>query len=400
MFNVENIKTGLYSMVIFRNLIEDPVIDKFINMVDYMDKDVNMAVKTYSDFVSKLFESNMNLSDYILNIVLENENIYMLKKSQESDTDKILEQCLYNELKILEKLSGVKSEEIKSNISYDGFLPDWRNSDYNFVDVYNERIKNIHSHGYGIFAKYHTFMIDGNINGVNIVPVKNPDNTRLSDLGGYERERKAVIDNTIALLEGKPAANVLLYGDSGTGKSSSVKAIANEFANKGLRLIELRKNQLRLMPSLLDTLSLNPLKFILFIDDLSFTQNDDDFAALKAILEGSVSAKAGNLVIYATSNRRHLIKETFGDRDGDDLHVNDTIQELVSLSERFGLTVTFQKPDKQKYIEVINGLADNYEIKMNREELAKQAESYAVRRNGRSPRIAKQFIEMIKASEE
>lgn len=154
------------------------------------------------------------------------------------------------------------------------------------------------------------------------------------------------------------------------------------------------------MPSLLDTLSLNPLKFILFIDDLSFTQNDDDFAALKAILEGSVSAKAGNLVIYATSNRRHLIKETFGDRDGDDLHVNDTIQELVSLSERFGLTVTFQKPDKQKYIEVINGLADNYEIKMNREELAKQAESYAVRRNGRSPRIAKQFIEMIKASEE
>lgn len=400
MFNVENIKTGLYSMVIFRNLIEDPVIDKFINMVDYMDKDVNMAVKTYSDFVSKLFESNMNLSDYILNIVLENENIYMLKKSQESDTDKILEQCLYNELKILEKLSEVKSEEIKSNISYDCFLPDWRNSDYNFVDVYNERIKNIHSHGYGIFAKYHTFMIDGNINGVNIVPVKNPDNTRLSDLGGYERERKAVIDNTIALLEGKPAANVLLYGDSGTGKSSSVKAIANEFANKGLRLIELRKNQLRLMPSLLDTLSLNPLKFILFIDDLSFTQNDDDFAALKAILEGSVSAKAGNLVIYATSNRRHLIKETFGDRDGDDLHVNDTIQELVSLSERFGLTVTFQKPDKQKYIEVINGLADNYEIKMDREELAKQAESYAVRRNGRSPRIAKQFIEMIKASEE
>lgn len=369
-------------------------------MVDYMDKDVNMAVKTYSDFVSKLFESNMNLSDYILNIVLENENIYMLKKSQESDTDKILEQCLYNELKILEKLSEVKSEDIKTSISYDGFLPDWRNSHYNFVEVYNERIKNIHSHGYGIFAKYHTFMIDGNINGVSIVPVKNPDNTRLSDLGGYERERKAVIDNTIALLEGKPAANVLLYGDSGTGKSSSVKAIANEFANKGLRLIELRKNQLRLMPSLLDTLSLNPLKFILFIDDLSFTQNDDDFAALKAILEGSVSAKAGNLVIYATSNRRHLIKETFGDRDGDDLHVNDTIQELVSLSERFGLTVTFQKPDKQKYIEVVNGLADNYEIKMDRKELAKQAESYAVRRNGRSPRIAKQFIEMIKASEE
>ena len=236
--------------------------------------------------------------------------------------------------------------------------------------------------------------------GTSIVPVKNPDKTRLSDLGGYERERKAVIDNTIALIEGKPAANVLLYGDSGTGKSSSVKAIANEFIDRGLRLIELRKNQLRLMPDLLDTLSLNPLKFILFIDDLSFTQNDDDFAALKAILEGSVSAKAGNLAIYATSNRRHLIKESFGDRDGDDLHVNDTIQELVSLSERFGLTVTFQKPDKEKFIEVVNGLADNYGIKMDRDELAFKAESYAVRRNGRSPRIAKQFIEMIKSEEE
>ena len=400
MEKAEKIKSAIYSMVIFRNLLKDPVINKFIDMTENMDKDVSEAVRAYSEFVSKLFESNINFSDYILNIVLEDENIYMLKKSENNDVDTILEDCLLNELKILENLSRVTSAEIKSEIPYSGFFADWRTSDYDFVKIYKDRIKNIHSHGYGIFAKYHTFMLKETPDGTSIVPVKNPDKTRLSDLGGYERERKAVIDNTIALIEGKPAANVLLYGDSGTGKSSSVKAIANEFIDRGLRLIELRKNQLRLMPDLLDTLSLNPLKFILFIDDLSFTQNDDDFAALKAILEGSVSAKAGNLAIYATSNRRHLIKESFGDRDGDDLHVNDTIQELVSLSERFGLTVTFQKPDKEKFIEVVNGLADNYGIKMDRDELAFKAESYAVRRNGRSPRIAKQFIEMIKSEEE
>ena len=168
-----------------------------------------------------------------------------------------------------------------------------------------------------------------------------PDPQRLSELPGYEKEREKVIANTKALLAGMPANNVLLYGDAGTGKSSAVKAIANEFAPEGLRLVEVKKNQLYQIPDLMDKLAANPLKFILFIDDLSFTANDDNFAALKAILEGSVGGRAKNIAVYATSNRRHLIKETLTDRTGDDIHEADTRQELMSLSARFGLTVTF-----------------------------------------------------------
>lgn len=141
----------------------------------------------------------------------------------------------------------------------------------------------------------------------------------------------------------------------------------------------------------------NPLKFILFIDDLTFTQNDDDFAALKAILEGSVAARALNLVVYATSNRRHLIKENFRDREGDDIHFNDTMEELTSLSERFGLTVTFSKPNKQLFLEIVRNLAEQYGVVADTDELEKKAEAYALGRGGRSPRVAKQFIEYIKA---
>ena len=160
------------------------------------------------------------------------------------------------------------------------------------------------------------------------MPVRYPDPQRLSELPGYEQEREKVIANTRALLEGRPANNVLLYGDAGTGKSSTVKAIANEFAPDGLRLIEVKKNQLYQIPALMDELAKNPLKFILFIDDLSFASNDDNFAALKAILEGGVGGRSHNVAVYATSNRRHLVKETMADRSGDDLHAMDARQEL------------------------------------------------------------------------
>lgn len=207
--------------------------------------------------------------------------------------------------------------------------------------------------GYGMFAKYHVFTVE---NG-QLVPVKYPDPQRLEELPGYEREREKVIANTRALLAGMPANNVLLYGDAGTGKSSTVKAIANEFAPQGLRLVEVKKNQLYQIPELMDQLADNPLKFLLFIDDLSFTANDDNFAALKAILEGSVGGRAKNLAVYATSNRRHLVKETLTDRTGDDIHEADTRQELMSLSARFGLTVTFQRPEKARFEAILTELA-------------------------------------------
>ena len=190
---------------------------------------------------------------------------------------------------------------------------------------------------------------------------------------------------------------MLLYGDAGTGKSSAIKAIANEYAARGLRLVEVKKNQLYQIPDLMDQLAANPLKFILFIDDLSFTTNDDNFAALKAILEGSVGGRAGNIAVYATSNRRHLIKETLEDRQGSDIHESDTRQELMSLAARFGLTVTFGQPDKSRFVQIVTDLAAQYGVEDDPEKLIVRAEAFAIRAGGRSPRVAKQFIELCKA---
>ena len=203
------------------------------------------------------------------------------------------------------------------------------------------------------------------------------------------------MDNTKALLDGKPAANILLTGDAGTGKSSTVKAIANELFNEGLRVVEVRKDQLFSIPKVLDELSGNPLKFVLFIDDLSFQNDDDNFNTLKAVLEGSVTAKSNNVVIYATSNRRHIIKEKFSDREGDDIHRNDTMQELVSLSERFGIHITFSKPDKATFLHIVHHLADENGITMPSAELELLAERFALERGGRSARLARQFIDNL-----
>jgi predicted AAA+ superfamily ATPase len=212
---------------------------------------------------------------------------------------------------------------------------------------------------------------------------------------GYEAERDKIVANTKAFIEGRPAANALLCGDAGTGKSSTVKAVANAFFSEGVRLIELRKDQLRFLPLVMAHVSGNPLKFIIFIDDLSFNQNNDDFSMLKAALEGSASATADNAVIYATSNRRHIVKESFGDRDGDDVHRNDTMQETLSLSERFGLTVLFSKPDKKLYLKIVKTLAQRGGVAMDEKELEIQAEAFALRKGNRSARCAEQFINSL-----
>lgn len=358
------------------------------------DNDTLKQLKAYSDFVSNLYRHHNDLSSYILTLILEDENIYMIRTAHRLEISKKMEECLFSELESLQMIAEMTSSQVKKEIAYDGFLPDWDNTYYDFKKEYLNRIDNIERYGYGIYAKYYMFIVKDS----RIVPVKYPDEVKLSQLIGYEKQRQLVIDNTLALINGKPASNVLLSGDAGTGKSSSVKAIANEFRDKGLRIIEIRKDQLREIPEIIDGLSKNPLKFILFIDDLSFAKDDDNFGALKAILEGSVSARANNIVIYATSNRRHLVKESFSDRDGDDVHRNDTVQELISLSERFGLRITFSKPNKYEYLEIVKGLAKLNSLDMSEEELEKEAERFAVGRSGRSARAAKQFIDKMIAA--
>ena len=381
------------TLVIFKSLHQQPVFRKFLEAVQAcLGDDTDKSIEKYCDFVCELYAYSDDLTSYILKLVLENENLFMLRRGEGKHTGRLLEECLANELEIIQELSEIPSAEITSKINYDGFLPAYKIQKLDFSQIYADRIHQISKFGYGIYSQFHVFVIEDS----KIVPVEFPDPIRLEQLCNYELEREQVIKNTLALINGKPANNVLLYGDCGTGKSSTVKAIANEYAPQGLRLIELKKKQLHELPTIVETVSRNPLKFIIFIDDLSFTEDDDDFAALKAILEGSVSSSAANLVIYATSNRRHLVRETFSARQGDEIHFKDTMQELLSLSDRFGLTVTFQKPDKKTFLEVVSSLAKQYELEMPKDELDMKAEAFALARGGRSPRVAKQFIEYLK----
>jgi hypothetical protein len=379
----------LQSLSVFRQLLHDPVVEGLTRLL--AAQDTEDAVCAYGEFVSRLFSHRVSLSDYLLSLTLEDENVYMLRRAEDKEIDPLLEEAVQQELSILQAVSALTSEEVRAAIGYTGYLPAWKTQAYDFRAIYFDRLQHIHEHGYGVFAKYTTFMIQQGA----LVPVKHPDAISLEELGGYQKERQQVIDNTLALIEGRPAANTLLYGDAGTGKSSTVKAVANAYADRGLRLIEIKKNQLHEIPHLVDQLSKNPLKFILFIDDLSFSKDDDNFAALKAILEGSVSARAANLAVYATSNRRHLVKEDFSDRQGTDLHLSDTIQELTSLSDRFGLTITFQKPGKQVYLEIVHDLALQSGVTLPLDQLDVQAEAFAIGRGGRSPRAAKQFVDFL-----
>jgi predicted AAA+ superfamily ATPase len=384
-----------HSLVIFRGLLSDKVMLRFFDLLNSLSKgDSSQQVEKYASFVSLLFKTCDNLTDYMLDLILRDDNFYIVGCGQGKPKNSRMEDCLANELKILQEISQISAKDIKDRLEYDEYLPSYDTRDVDLLKEYRKRISSIKVCGYGIYSKHHMFTVKGK----EILPIRYPDTIRLKDLKGYEDERKAVIDNTLSLLNGFPAANVLLYGDAGTGKSSTVKAVANEYKSKGLRLIEIRKDQLHDIPAVMDEIYDNCLKFILYIDDLSFTKNSDEFGALKAVLEGSVAAKPRNTAIYATSNRRHLIKETFTDREGDDIHVNDTIQELSSLSERFGMTVCFERPDREQYLEIIDALIKDFGLKIEKGDLYIYAERYALIRGGRSPRIARQLVEHLVSS--
>ena len=387
--DMEMLKVKLKSLCIFRDLLEDPVLSTLLR---YLEKP---AVAVYSAFVSSLYEANGgNLGEYIKEICTSSNNVYVRTVGRKQAVPGYMQTALEEELSILQETTELTKDDLSGLLSYKGYLPDFTTTQLRLSEIYLHRTENIGKFGYGIYAKNRMFYV--NDEG-SIVPVLHPDKTELSSLVDYERERAVIIDNTKALLHGKPAANILLTGDAGTGKSSTVKAVANTLWQEGLRIVEIRKDQLRVIPKVLDELSGNPLKFVLFIDDLSFLKDDDNFNALKAVLEGSVTAKSDNVVIYATSNRRHIIKETFSDREGDDVHRNDTMQELVSLSERFGIHVTFSKPNKETFLHIVHRLAEKNSVDIQMDELDLLAERFALERGGRSARLAKQFIDGILA---
>ncbi|MDR2193993.1 MAG: ATP-binding protein [Treponema sp.] len=269
----------------------------------------------------------------------------------------------------------------------------------------------IRAKGAGLLGQYAAFRWNGGAVGTgsgrnvsHLQPVRNPDPVRISDLFGYEEQRNAVIAHTLRFLEGKAANNLLLYGDRGTGKSATVKAVCNEYAERGLRLVEVRKENLMRLQILMEELSTRGLRFVVFIDDLSFETMDDSFTGLKALLEGGVEKKPENVVVYATSNRRHFVKEHFDQMDGP--RAFDTMQEQVSLSDRFGLTVIFIAPDQDEFlfiaeqIAIRRGLFDtDGQTAALRTNFRENAVRWARWFNGRSPRTADQFVDWISSGE-
>lgn len=389
----------LQTLTVFRSLLSDPVMSALAEYLTQRESDeVTPALSAYAAFVARLYESGAeSLGAYIQQLACDDENCYIRLIGQGLTPSPALTASVDAELAILQEVADLTPERLREGLPWDGFLPLFETASIALGDIYRHRTANIGQYGYGIYARYHMFYIDSKN---TIVPVRHPDRTRLSSLVDYKREQKIILDNTLALLAGKPASNILLTGDAGTGKSSTIKAVVNELYQQGLRILEVRKEQLREIPAIWDELSANPLKFILFIDDLSFQKGDDTYSALKAILEGSVTAKSPNVVIYATSNRRHLVKESFSDRDGDDVHRNDTMQEVLSLSERFGIQITFQKPDKQTYLDIVRHLAAERGVRCPQEELDALAERFALARGGRSARAATQFIDGMVAGQD
>ena len=392
---LDKIKLGFSSVVIFRNILKTKVIKKLLKFLNCETKeniDNIKQIDLYCEFLSELFKSDNNLADFILSQIFLDDNIYISKCILKQEINNNLKKTFKNELNFFKYISSFDFSSI-FNKEYSKNIAELEIKEIDFYKIYFEHIKDIDKKGYGIFYNNNMFVLD---DIKNIIAVKNKDNQDIKKLYGYEIERNKVLSNTKILIEGKKANNILLYGDAGTGKSSTVKAVANFFKDEGLRLIEIKKNQLNFITDIIESLSDSPLKFIIFIDDLTFSSNDDTFSYLKAVLEGGVNSFPNNIAVYVTSNYRHLIKENFTDRTGDDIHIEDTIQQIMSLTNRFGMIITFQRPGRDLFKEIVLSYAKENNIKTDKEELINQAEAYAIRSAGRSPRVAKQFIELLK----
>lgn len=266
-----------------------------------------------------------------------------------------------------------------------------------FFDYVTEFYK---QYGVGMFGLNKAFRISEDYNnGIRILPINNMDKVMLEDLVGYEWQKKELVDNTKAFVEGKKANNVLLFGDSGTGKSTSIKAIVNEFYEDGLRMIEIYKHQFKDLSNVIGQIKNRNYKFIIYMDDLSFEEFEIEYKFLKAVIEGGVETKPDNILIYATSNRRHLIKETWKDRNdmehNEEIHRSDTVEEKLSLANRFGVTIYYGKPTKNEYNAMVITLARKAGITMSDEILCAEANKWELRHGGISGRTAQQFINYL-----
>ena len=273
----------------------------------------------------------------------------------------------------------------------------------------DEEFKSLADHfygefGVGKFGLHKAFRVEERTDGeVGIVPITNIAHVQLDDLVGYENAKKMLVENTEAFVCGRPANNCLLYGDAGTGKSSSIKGILNRYYDRGLRMIEIYRHQFKDLNAVISQIKNRNYRFIIYMDDLSFEEFETEYKYLKAVIEGGLEKKPDNILIYATSNRRHLIRENYSDKEevrGSDMHASDTVQEKLSLANRFGVTIYFGSPDKKEYRHIVEVLAERRGVKMDPEALALAAGQWELYHGGKSGRTAQQFIDHLIGTQE
>ncbi len=399
-------RLNMNALTIYRKLLEDETVSRFLALLSETESgDAASFCAAYGAFFHELSEQDcsLNFARHLENLVRYDDNAFSrAAANRESGSYYLLiRKAAEHDLNIIRSISGISAETIqltfsKSSAETDqiAFLPDYfqnRESVFSALDLNDLvcELEQFHREsGFGLFAKYGAFRWTG-----ELVGVPHPDTVRICDLKEYEYERGIVAANTLDFVEGRGGGNLLLYGDRGTGKSSTIKALANEYRNKGLRIVEITKEHISDLPGVLERLRGISQRFILFLDDLTFSTDDSAFSALKSILEGGIVAQPENCRVYATSNRRHLVKESFSERNPDDVHAGDTMQEKLALYDRFDQTVNFFAPDQARYLAIVRALAEERGLSATREALERGAVQWAIRAGGRSPRTAKQFVE-------
>ena len=406
-------------------LYRDLKFEDTIRMFCALDKNSNNVSKTISKMIEVAGEYGLhgNLWANILALALAyNENVYSKATEIVGETSGSINTFAIHDFKILKELihfvPNINGDLLKEIYHYEGNGRDSKlvntrvrdrilrlskqlieaNSDNEFKDIITEFYK---EYGVGKFGLNKAFRIEEgtDLKTANIIPITRVEHVYLNDIIGYDLQKKKLTHNTESFINGKPANNCLLYGDAGTGKSSSVKAIVNEYYDKGLRIIEIYKHQFRYLSDILEQIKDRNYKFIIYMDDLSFEESELEYKYLKAILEGGFGRRPENVLIYATSNRRHLIRESFRDKTETDeeLHTRDTVEEKLSLSARFGEKIYYGSPDKREFNSIVLSLAKKNNIDMDEREILSKANMWELSHGGMSGRSATQFITYLQS---
>lgn len=394
----------LSGLSVYRSLtVWDEAGQKPLNAMSELLRELHFGTDILVELYSNVFytlatEGYDSMADYLNDHLRYDESPYGEAAARGTATP-ALEKAARHDLAVLSAVAALPCAELKAAMAAQlgeewaevvTALPEWNSGD---IMTFEELTEFYQVNGCGKFARYNAFLFQ---NG-DLHPVPNPDFMLTEAMWGYERQREQVIENTRALMDGKSVNNVLLYGKSGTGKSATVKAMLGMSEFEGLRLIEVPKDDLIGIPKLVRMLGHRPQKFIIFIDDLSFDKEDKTFSCLKSILEGGLEPRPANVAVYCTSNRRHLVRQNFSDRNGDEIDANETIQDKTSLAERFGLKILYSELSKPQFLQMAADLTSAQGLTLDPAIIQQEAVKWDIRYPSRSPRSANQFVASLLA---